>query len=1154
MIDINNLGTFSDINAVWAAYPEGGNEGDYLYIGNTKYRWGKYERVWKTAGEVTESPARKLVTNYGDMAVNNDLHVGGTLYYHRLAGYDLGLFSSSTALSTAHPTPKVGQWAFVVHPTIEDKYQIYTCATAGTWTLSVEETTLDVLGFDKFEETLELMQQIANGRALTGYRAALTLSDLPTQDVDPTLGYIVANKLYVWVGTDGDTLDGKYLNCGELRGAKGEKGNAGISLGDDFEAFADISDLEKTTSQDREAMVPDGNVVTEIVGRTYVVDERYVGQYAGVVSYTNGARLNNSGVLASNNNGKYFSVPLELAGLSAGNVVKVDTMLKTTSSTGVMELAFFATSTDPETGHPVDVEVGGSCMEGTLQTFAMSPTGVYEFEGYVTIPSGATHLVFSVYNDNNRSVHISKVEDIVSTLNDSNALTRRHIMGSMWAMTATDAGNGYKGNMGIDIYGNVISSDTATVRVDYYTLKLPKDTLIHYTGTASTTRSMRYCISDTNPGDEDNPIAVGDEVEVLLNVSKSGDYDDYIVMPRDGWFLYSWYNSSWSNRSITFYVPGKIQDEVVALQSGKMNALTQDYTSSVRWCSGASYTPKDKYATTTTNGGVTTVTINTSASGGRFGILFPAMPVGRYTVEFDVTLTLSGETISWPSTWTGVGYYKKAIANSGGGSQAGIRASTVSSTISAGKRTIILDHLTEDSFYLAFSFNGVLSVGTVLTITNFSLTLTTTDIDDVISNISGDKGEELRIKNLAAEAKFVNSSPDVPSLGLLHFSDIHGDQEAANTIINYANILSEYIDDLICTGDSAEYFADGTGTYPYGASWWTGNSGLAESSLFALGNHDGATSSATTYDQKEGGAAWDGKGQEYTFDTYFADYLEGWGATPPTGYDDDTSDYYKACYWHKDYEDQKVRLISVDCIHRFDGVYDPQTKSISTAGIKKLTIEQEVWLQELMEDTLDSENDAYGYSVIVMCHYPLDDFTSTENEQWNDTTHKWEYNQSQGRVKSGRTMDTVNFHDVTTTSLTLDKRFCMRNRTTSTADYGYSKGTENNMAAIIKKFMDAGGKFVAWVCGHCHDDYMYYPSNYPGILVVANNQAGALRGSGVAARQEGMRIRTAANYISIDTLRGQLSLVRIGLTHDRNLTSRQYLCYDYINKKVISEG
>ena len=33
-VDINYLGEFESIEDVWAAYPDGGQEGDYLFIGN----------------------------------------------------------------------------------------------------------------------------------------------------------------------------------------------------------------------------------------------------------------------------------------------------------------------------------------------------------------------------------------------------------------------------------------------------------------------------------------------------------------------------------------------------------------------------------------------------------------------------------------------------------------------------------------------------------------------------------------------------------------------------------------------------------------------------------------------------------------------------------------------------------------------------------------------------------------------------------------------------------------------------------------------------------------------------------------------------------------------------------------------------------------
>ncbi len=262
--DINNLGTYANIAAVWAAYPEGGQEGDYLYIGSTKYRWNKYDQIWENASTVTEGTARKLTELFADVAVNNDLRVGGTLYYHRLKGYDLGLYSTLASLEAEHPSPEVGMWAFVVHPTISGKYQVYQCSTAGEWTLSVSETTLDILDFERYEEAIALMQEIANGRALTGYRAAQSVSDLPTEDVDPTLGWIVGNHLYIYVEEGGDTLGGLYQDCGQLRGEKGDKGDKGndavvlegVSLADSMEAVEEAETPSET--------VPTANVVQAV--------------------------------------------------------------------------------------------------------------------------------------------------------------------------------------------------------------------------------------------------------------------------------------------------------------------------------------------------------------------------------------------------------------------------------------------------------------------------------------------------------------------------------------------------------------------------------------------------------------------------------------------------------------------------------------------------------------------------------------------------------------------------------------------------------------------------------------------------------------------------------------------------------------------------
>lgn len=46
-----------------------------------------------------------------------------------------------------------------------------------------------------------------------------TTSDLPPEENHN--GYLIGENLYVWVGAGGDTLDGKYQNCGPFRGPRG---------------------------------------------------------------------------------------------------------------------------------------------------------------------------------------------------------------------------------------------------------------------------------------------------------------------------------------------------------------------------------------------------------------------------------------------------------------------------------------------------------------------------------------------------------------------------------------------------------------------------------------------------------------------------------------------------------------------------------------------------------------------------------------------------------------------------------------------------------------------------------------------------------------------------------------------------------------------
>lgn len=405
---------------------------------------------------------------------------------------------------------------------------------------------------------------------------------------------------------------------------------------------------------------------------------------------------------------------------------------------------------------------------------------------------------------------------------------------------------------------------------------------------------------------------------------------------------------------------------------------------------------------------------------------------------------------------------------------------------------------------------------------------------------SEDSGDN-RVEQLVRQSRFVADSGEVTAtaLTLIHCTDIHEDDTAVERILSFANKgLSE---DILCTGDLPSGYPSSTSIHIDSAMEWIKACGLMEKALFTMGNHDSATYENRAYD-------WLGRTQQQNYEDYFAPYIQDVGYIMPSNH---ASTF--ACYWHKDYVSQKIRLIGLDCMYRCDGIVDPVTGQYISGGVKKLTSEQEEWFVQKLNETLDENNAAYGYSVVVACHYPLDDFSGS-NEQWDEETHKFIYNQNEngGRVMSYKTTAPVNFHKESVSSIIMNSTFNMRNRTTYP-----SKGDVNNMAEILSYWISQGGKFVAWLCGHNHNDYMFYTKYKAGvndILVITNDQAGTNRPPHSGVRNNKYNDGISFNIVTIDTQNGLIKLVRNGFNTNKFLNSHQYMCYDYINRKVLNEG
>lgn len=74
-----------------------------------------------------------------------------------------------------------------------------------------------------------LAEEGGGGGNVSGFVVIESVSDLPTNPTpaQQTLGYLLDRNLIVYVGEGGDVLDGKYKDCGEIKGIKGDKGDPG---------------------------------------------------------------------------------------------------------------------------------------------------------------------------------------------------------------------------------------------------------------------------------------------------------------------------------------------------------------------------------------------------------------------------------------------------------------------------------------------------------------------------------------------------------------------------------------------------------------------------------------------------------------------------------------------------------------------------------------------------------------------------------------------------------------------------------------------------------------------------------------------------------------------------------------------------------------
>ena len=104
----------------------------------------------------------------------------------------------------------------------------------------------------------------------------------------------------------------------------------------------------------------------------------------------------------------------------------------------------------------------------------------------------------------------------------------------------------------------------------------------------------------------------------------------------------------------------------------------------------------------------------------------------------------------------------------------------------------------------------------------------------------------------------------------------------------------------------------------------------------------------------------------------------------------------------------------------------------------------------------------------------------------------------------------------------------------------------------VKDFMDAGGNFACILAGHNHSGHMGAMTNYPDIFVYVADKSSMSRVSGTA-RISGEVNQNTVSIVTINPVEKLFKIVKIGAKVDGKMRGKHVFCYDYANKRIISQ-
>lgn len=357
------------------------------------------------------------------------------------------------------------------------------------------------------------------------------------------------------------------------------------------------------------------------------------------------------------------------------------------------------------------------------------------------------------------------------------------------------------------------------------------------------------------------------------------------------------------------------------------------------------------------------------------------------------------------------------------------------------------------------------------------------------------------IANITNDLKLDSPEHNSPRIfGMLFLGDLHTCDGIMREVMEFYNLYNLYLNSIVLGGDMVNYWDDGF-------DWWA--SVGAKRCLPIIGNHEVlydyhkyAQGSGSATAPKVNGVEVDiykltCVSAKQCYDRYIKPYL---AHTAFTSYVDGK------CYWYKDFEEEKLRLIGLDDFHWKESVplVGGEESSVYPDGTSVDTGGQQIWFRNVLEDARTK-----GYKVLVSHHAPAE-------------------------------------FDAIDCPFTIQD---FNNKGTR------SKATDDELAEV-QTFIDNGGTFVAWLTGHLHQDVIGTCKNYPNQLQLAIDTSRIPRNINGSSVYQGGNYKiadTKSNYCLdvVAVTEKMVTIQRIGTEYDKIGRKIESFVYNFVTHNIV---